>query len=208
MPIPRLIHVVWVGTDPFPRRYRRYLSSWSVHNPGWRVELWTDTNRPRLANERVYRRMAVPAMRADVLRLELLAKYGGLYSDADSECLRPLDGLLEGAEAVGMTNGRGNVCVATLGALPQHPAFVTLAAGVTGRVERLAARPRNARTGWSIHRWVGTRYVTPVLYADPSYRALPKHLVVARPGVVADTYIAHDHDRSWATPSGGRRVRL
>src|SRR5690606_17811422 len=91
--IPEIVHVIWIGPRFFP--YADFLESWSRHNPGWQVRLWTDENRPHLGvNEQIYRRLPAQAMRADLLRLHLLAEYGGLYSDADSTCLAPVD-LLE-----------------------------------------------------------------------------------------------------------------
>lgn len=206
--IPRTRHVIWVGDSPMPDRYRRYLDCWAEHNPHWRVELWTDTNRPTLRNERVYRSLQVPALRADVLRLELLARHGGLYSDADSVCLRLVDELVEGAEAVAMTGRRGHVCVATMAAIPENPAFVALVEGLTARYDRLRSRPRNSARGWSVHRVAGTRYVHPTLSAAPGFRMLPHEVVCERPDATDRTVIVHDHAESWRAQLGGRKVRL
>jgi hypothetical protein len=205
--IPRLIHVIWIGKAQFP--YRRYLDSWSEHNPGWRVRLWTDADRPELANEGVYRRLHVSALRADVLRLELLARLGGLYSDADSECLGPVGALVDAA-AVGMTGRGGRVCVATLGCVPEYPPVQALVEGVAPRYDALREHRRNGRRGWSVHAIFGTRYVSPPLLSDPGFRLLPEELVTERRHAGARAVIVHDHAESWrsGTVRGGRRVRL
>ncbi|MDT0302801.1 glycosyltransferase [Streptomonospora wellingtoniae] len=91
MRIPRIVHVIWVGGATYP--YTENLATWADHNPGWDAWLWTDANLPsiRLHNQDLYDALSHlhPAVRADLLRLEPLNMFGGLYSDADSCRARP-----------------------------------------------------------------------------------------------------------------------
>lgn len=153
--IPEIVHVIWIGPRFFP--YADFLESWSRHNPGWQVRLWTDENRPHLGvNEQIYRRLPAQAMRADLLRLHLLAEYGGLYSDADSTCLAPVDLLVEGRTLCAMTGNRGRTANGTLAATPGHPGMVALVEGARKHYEKLRRAQRGGRV-WQVHDVFGGR---------------------------------------------------
>ena len=59
--------------------------------------------------------------RADILRLELLWKYGGVYVDIDMECLRPLDALAAGVDFFGTEIKPGRITNTVIGAASRHP---------------------------------------------------------------------------------------
>lgn len=89
---PRIIHQIWLGPKPRPEAW---LNSWARLNPTWTYHLWTEQNLPTLRNQRLYESFGTCWHgKADVLRYELLLAHGGIYVDADTECLRPLDELL------------------------------------------------------------------------------------------------------------------
>ena len=211
--IPRIVHVCWVGPKPFP--YADNLATWSRHNPGWDVRLWTDGNLPELANRDVYDLMPAYSIKVDILRLELLARFGGLYSDADSWCELPLDALVRGRRALGMTGQHGNVGPGTLACMPRHRAFVRLVDGVRPRYEQLRKRCRDTGRGVSIHSVYATRYITPVLRADPTFhqvdrgrKAGTRRLICSVNDAGPDSYIVHNSANSWRAELGGRKVRL
>jgi mannosyltransferase OCH1-like enzyme len=121
-PIPRLIHQIWLGPTAPPDAERGWRESWSTHHPEWEVHLWTEESIPAdLRRSEVYERLRLPAERADILRLELLWRFGGVYVDTDFECLRPLDPLLDGVELFlgDLKPGRTNNAI--IGAVPEHP---------------------------------------------------------------------------------------
>jgi len=67
-------------------------------NTGWTLHIWTDDNLPSpILNRRAWDAClaigGVPGcvMRADILRLELMARVGGVYLDTDIKPVRPLD---------------------------------------------------------------------------------------------------------------------
>jgi len=62
----------------------------------WGYRLWRDQDVEEmgLVNVKLYRRFCNIGRydgASDVVRAEILARHGGIYVDADSECLRPLD---------------------------------------------------------------------------------------------------------------------
>src|SRR5436190_16517529 len=97
--IPRIIHRVWLGAEPMPEDFRRYGESWRRHHPGWRMRLWTDEDLPELGDRRALERARHHAERANLVRYEVLRRFGGVYVDTDVECLRPIGPLLSGVRA-------------------------------------------------------------------------------------------------------------
>jgi len=97
--IPKIIHMTWKDLN-VPASLRRCVDSFSNWNPGWEIKFWTDDmcddfvrmNYPDA--ERVYFGFRHGILRADFFRILVLHYYGGIYSDIDIECLRPLDDLL------------------------------------------------------------------------------------------------------------------
>lgn len=110
--IPKLLHRIWVGSE-MPEEFIEYGRTWMEHHPTWLHALWTDQDQPPMSNVIVKRidglelwnketydaapRLApknVGQFRADVLRYEILLRQGGVYVDADFECMKPIDPLL------------------------------------------------------------------------------------------------------------------
>lgn len=88
--IPKIFHQIWVGDKPYPKEW---IDTWR-NVTGWEHRLWTEKeiealdiiNRDKYdwykAN-RIWHGMA------DIARLEILYKYGGVYIDADTQRLKP-----------------------------------------------------------------------------------------------------------------------
>jgi hypothetical protein len=131
-PIPRVVHQIWLGPKRPPLET---MESCRQANPGWLHVLWTEDNLPPLRN-----RVAFDALgtayhgKADVLRYELLHRFGGVYVDADQLCLRGFDDLLgPGVSFFAGYQNLGNpeldderrrtalVANGVLGASPRHP---------------------------------------------------------------------------------------
>jgi inositol phosphorylceramide mannosyltransferase catalytic subunit len=121
--IPRVFHQIWVGPDPLPDGYERHRDSWLRHHPGWDLRLWTEESLPQNARRpEVYERLRNPGERSDVLRFELLSRFGGVYVDCDFECLRSIEPLLEGVELFAGYKKPGRTNNAIIGSTPGHPA--------------------------------------------------------------------------------------
>ena len=86
--IPKTLHFIWYGPQPVPD-----ISSWRNLHPGWEIRMWREGD-ISLENQRVYdyflARKVYHGM-ADVARIEILLRYGGVYMDIDTECTRSLD---------------------------------------------------------------------------------------------------------------------
>jgi Sulfotransferase family/Glycosyltransferase sugar-binding region containing DXD motif len=122
MLIPRVFHQIWLGPDPLPEEYRGYQQTWLDCHPGWEQELWTEDRLPaELRRPEAAEKLRAPAERANILRLELLWRFGGVYVDTDFECLRSIEPLIEGAELFITLAKPDRVNNALMGSVAGHP---------------------------------------------------------------------------------------
>ncbi len=122
MLIPRVFHQIWLGPDRLPDEYARYQQTWLDHHPDWQLHLWTEDNLPHpLRRPEAAEKLRVPAERANILRLELLWRHGGVYLDTDFECLRSIEPLIDQAELFISLAKPGRVNNALMGSIPNHP---------------------------------------------------------------------------------------
>lgn len=120
--IPKVFHHIWLGPDPLPKDHRPWIQSWKKHHRDWEFTLWTEENLPEdPIRPEILERLRAPVERADILRLEILYRYGGVYLDTDLECVRPIDPVLEGEEFVGVCHKPGRITNTAIAAAPQHP---------------------------------------------------------------------------------------
>lgn len=89
----KIIHQIWVGPYEMPDREKMYVQEVIKKNPSWSHVLWDNNNiQPYLPPKiqelfDIYERQKDYAHQADILRIYLLAKYGGIYLDVDFECI-------------------------------------------------------------------------------------------------------------------------
>jgi len=99
--IIRTIHIVWIGDEN--KRPDKWIDSWRQKNPAWTVRVWGNQELTSLEWENhkhiseMLNRAEWPGV-ADMMRWEILYKYGGFAVDADSICIRPLEDWLFEAE--------------------------------------------------------------------------------------------------------------
>jgi len=95
--IPKIIHQVWVAA-PMPDQVRAWIDGWRAMHGDWEHRLWTEQNLPALVNGDCFDATDIPAQKADIVRYEIVHRYGGLYVDADYECLGRIDDLIDGRD--------------------------------------------------------------------------------------------------------------
>ena len=121
MRIPRIFHQIWLGPNPLPDEYARYQQTWVEHHPGWELRFWTEDNLPTpLRRPEAAQRLRTAGERSDILRLELLWRFGGVYLDTDFECLRCIEPLIEDADFFVAQTAPGRVRNGFFGAAPGH----------------------------------------------------------------------------------------
>lgn len=85
--IPEIIHQIWLGPLPPPAKLIR---SWRIKNPRFRHILWTEENIHSVRNHVQFDAAKSYSIKSDILRYEILYRYGGWYMDADSYCLKSI----------------------------------------------------------------------------------------------------------------------
>lgn len=95
--IPKVLHHIWIGPKPAPQHW---METWPLKHPRWRYVIWNNDTVFRRAwkNQRLvnaYLDKEEWRGVADVIRSEILYEVGGFMPGADSECLRPVDELLD-----------------------------------------------------------------------------------------------------------------
>ena len=88
--IPKIIHQIWIDDKPPPYQY---LNTWKNAHPDWTYYLWDNESvaRETFTNQVLIDTYPAIVSKVDLIRYELLYKYGGIYIDADIICLKPLD---------------------------------------------------------------------------------------------------------------------
>ena len=125
MPIPKIIHQIWIGPKPRPVKF---MDTFRYKHPDFEYILWTESEMERrgfkLENQDAYDRMTEWCGKADILRWEILYRYGGIYQDADSVCLEPFDEVFLSKNAFAAFENeiarQGLVAVGTMGFPPKH----------------------------------------------------------------------------------------
>lgn len=114
-PLPRLVWLFWAqGFDEStPALVQDVARSWAFHNPTWRIMRLDQWNVTRFVNVSRLRFNGHWAASSDLLRLSLLADYGGVWADATLLCFQPLDAWADAAVAptgLFMYRGRKGPC--------------------------------------------------------------------------------------------------
>jgi hypothetical protein len=90
--IPKLIHQIWIGKRELPPLRKAFMESWKKHHPDWSYKLWTNEDvenwQGKFYLKDLYDRAYTIQEKADILRLNIIYRYGGLYVDTDLECLK------------------------------------------------------------------------------------------------------------------------
>lgn len=149
-----------------PEEFQRYGERWQELHPNWRMCLWTEDNIPRLINQRLFDEaeqiapMSPGQLKADVLRYELLYRYGGVWIDCDFEPRKPIDELLVGVECFAAWEQQ-DVWInnALMGAVPNHPFIRRLIDGLESNVE--------AHKGQRPNKLTGPQYLTRIWRENP-----------------------------------------
>ena len=99
--IPKIIWMFWdSGFESAPDVVKLSVESWTKMNPGYQVNLLDNNNLKDFLGFDFYDTFYLstvhcfPATKADLLRLHLLSKHGGVWADATTFCLEPLDNWL------------------------------------------------------------------------------------------------------------------
>ena len=222
--IPKIIHQIWLGPNSIPRRLLKARKTWQELHPEWEHKLWTawpeggytDSDHPFPDIEPFSNTLSSWAQCADLLRLELIRRYGGIYVDMDIVAFKPIDDLVQDCDlfiseepANEQSEDKVYVTNALFGACPSH-AFIN-------------SLMQTARESAVAVRYCGPHVYGPRLFTGAfnvlSYRedirVLPWHLyhslsvaqiVNADMAISPEAYGIHLYELSWSTDAGLREA--
>lgn len=84
-------------TKDLPEKAEAARETWISNNPEWKCELYDDEDIDKYIKRywstkmyRFFKDLPIGVMKADLWRYLILKTHGGVYSDIDSECLKPI----------------------------------------------------------------------------------------------------------------------
>jgi inositol phosphorylceramide mannosyltransferase catalytic subunit len=131
--IPKKLHMIWIGDEA--KRPDGAIQSWRDNHPGWEFTLWgnKELHGGDWKGHRQIERFLTSGHfegAADLMRYEILYKHGGVYVDADSVSLRPLDDWLLQAPLFAIWESEHHrphlVANGFIGSVPAHPALAAM----------------------------------------------------------------------------------
>lgn len=121
--IPKVVHYIWFGTNPYPKKVEECMASWGKYLPGYKFMLWNEETFD-IANSCDFVQEAYEnkkyAFVSDYVRLWALKEYGGIYLDTDIEILKPVpESIMKHRVVLGTDDG--GYLTALMMAEPGHP---------------------------------------------------------------------------------------
>lgn len=105
-PIPKIIHYMWIDKNtpyenvPLPDKNQKYLKTWKEHNPDYVFMYWSGKNILEIIKshfpeyEQFYKSIKANISKCDFARFIIVYIFGGLYTDVDFYCVKPISQLL------------------------------------------------------------------------------------------------------------------
>jgi mannosyltransferase OCH1-like enzyme/Flp pilus assembly protein TadD len=126
--IPRRLFQFW-DTDVPPNEVLHLMKSWTESHPNWEYQKLSSRDARKFLDQTygntalaAYDRAREPAMKADIIRLALLAAFGGVYVDADDRCVTAIEPLLQtGDRLIVYQEDLGSIGNNFIAAVPSHP---------------------------------------------------------------------------------------
>ncbi len=176
--IPKIMHQLWIGLKEPPTIP---MDTWKDKHPDFEYIRWNE-------EEFIKRDMKFECQnrindmkeingKADIMRWEILYKYGGVFLDADSICIEPFDEVLMNQKCfAGYEHEKlrpGLIATGTMGFPPKHPL-------VKGAIDSMKSNPVHTNMAWiTVGPGLLTRMYDTGNYKDlmifPSYFFLPIH---------------------------------
>ena len=104
--VPKVVFQTWKSRTQVPSNFSVWSKSFRQHNPQYDCIIWDDLDNREFMTEQFpwflpfYDRYPKDIFRVDAVRYFFLYKFGGLYADMDTECLKALDPILELGDAI------------------------------------------------------------------------------------------------------------
>ena len=122
--IPKVIHQIYIGEKRIPDQQLIWQRTWKDYNPGWQFIFWDDAKLKNIGfiNKDAFKYCKSIASKVDLIRYEIIYKFGGLYIDTDFECLKSIDSFFHDKDFIACRQNPSGPTVANgfIAATPQH----------------------------------------------------------------------------------------
>ena len=191
--IPKIIHQIWIGDQTLAPR--KWMNTWKEKHPAfeyisWNEDLIQQMNIKFVCQEQIDKISEING-KADIMRWEILYRFGGVFIDADSICIEPLP--LEMFTKHGFASfenestRKGLIATGTMGFPPKHQLCKDIIDWISTSSEASISIVQN-RAWYSVGPACLTKFLNSGKYKDisifPSYYFLPIHFT-------GTTYLGH-----------------
>jgi hypothetical protein len=130
--IPKVIHQIWLGPKEMPANFKFFQQTWKMFHPDWQFKVWDEKAilNENLENIDLYWLARSYQEKSDLVRYEILKKYGGLYIDTDIECFANFDELhhkydfYTNFEPPAINKKKVSILNAMIASVPSHPILI------------------------------------------------------------------------------------
>lgn len=206
--IPKVFHRIWLGSA-VPDEVEQFGRAWLDLHPGWTLHTWREWDMPALRNQFWFDRGSSYASQADIARLELLYRFGGVYVDTDQEPLRSIEELIAHAGCFfGSEDGQW-LGTSIIGCAPQHPFLAQLIDGVPDSILTNVDASPNVQTGpqYVTKQWMEykEKHDDADIAVFPSAIFYPYHFSEPERagGPFPDAYAVHHWAKTWVDRDDG-----
>jgi mannosyltransferase OCH1-like enzyme len=128
-----------------------------------------------------------PVMKSDILRFNVLYKFGGFYGDLDLVFLASLEKYRELEYVCGFERPRHVVCTAFLGAPPLSPVNKAVIDFILSMYEKMGAVNKYPKNLWDVLVFTGPDMLTDILKQFPSVKPFSPEVFYPWPAPTVDT---------------------
>lgn len=197
--IPKIIHQIWIGPKPAPIAC---MDTWRLKNPDFEYIFW---NEAEFENQKIIFEakekidmIGEYSGKTDIMRIEILSRFGGIFIDADSICIEPIGPLFDDLSlynSIGVSgfatfenesSRKGLIANGNLAVSQKHPILRDMLDWI---ISPASNQPIKTLKAWaSVGPVLLTRFLETGKYPNfkvlPSYYFLPIHFT-------GDTYMGH-----------------
>lgn len=209
--IPKIIHYIWFGPNPYPEKVRCCIESWHKYLPNYEFKLWNeetfDINNSCDFVIQAYERKKY-AFVSDYVRLWALKNFGGIYLDTDIEILRPLDSEFLNKQVV-LGTDNGGYLTALMMSVPNHvyinecldeyhsQQFVLQDGKLNMEVNNTSLQNHLKRFGYQVNNMYQSLKDGIVVYPDDYFHV--RSLQSGKLNITANSYAIHWHTITWVS---------
>jgi mannosyltransferase OCH1-like enzyme len=149
--IPLIIHQTWKtkDLDNIDKKFLKGINSWKQLNPEFEHRLYDDADCLNFIKSEYpmyldfYESLELPVQKADIFRYLIINKYGGIYADIDTLCLKNIKETLDAPMIVGIeylpeiNKGKIQYNQWFFGSVPNNPIFIKTIDEIVNRKKKL-----------------------------------------------------------------------